>query len=52
MAELQASVCCVELVVGKHKKQSVKSAEAPLSQTAARFAVLVLLLFFSSPDLL
>lgn len=47
-------MCCVELVVGKHKRQSVKSAEAeaPLSQTAARFAVLVLLLFFSSPDLL
>lgn len=51
---MQASVCCVELVVRRHKEQSVKSAEAetPLSQTAALFAVLVLLLFFSSPDLL
>lgn len=45
-------MCCIELVVERHKKQAVKSAEAPRCQTAALFAVLVLLLSFSSPDLL
>lgn len=49
---MQASVCCTELVVERHMKQAVKSAEAPLCQTAALFVVLVLLLSFSSPDLL
>lgn len=48
----QASVCCTGLVAGRRRKQAVKSAEAPLGPTAALFAVLVLLLSFSSPDLL
>lgn len=51
-AEMQASVCRTEVVAERHKKPAGKSAEAPLCQTAALFAVLVLLLSFSSPDLL
>lgn len=51
----QTSVCCVGLVVG-HKKQAVAFAgiAAPPSLTVGLVAVLVtvLLLFFSSPDLL
>lgn len=48
----QASACCVELVAGRHRKRAVEPAVAPLRQAVALFAVLVLLLSSSSPDLL